>query len=257
MKTLLLSTLLVCLGVNVFSSTLPKEECSFVVSETLTLAEQLLVTLPEGMWRGETREGSEAALQFEPSGKAYWLSFGREGLSGLEHYDWSVYAPTPGTAVLELHGENGKISYVFEVEAQCESISLDNLYTGARLRLNHDHGRSPAAVNSMKKMLDGRWENNTYPFEIRDIEGAYLKYRFFAGGRMERLCGSAEKNIRAAGDWELSNDGRHIIMSFDDGSTVVAEVKHLDLDELVLTHVLSCEDQRFATGRRDFFFNRN
>ncbi|MCB0571831.1 MAG: hypothetical protein KDC66_18820 [Phaeodactylibacter sp.] len=257
MKTLLLSTLLVCLGANAISSTLPTENCAFVVSETLTLADQLVYTLPDGMWRGDARNGIETVIQFEPSGKAFWFAYGKEGLSGLNRYQWVVYGPSTETAMLELRDENGRTAYTFEVEAQCQSISLDNLRTGALLKLNHDQGCPEANLEGMERMLNGKWENNTYPFEIKGIEGAYLKYRFFENGKLERLCGSADKNIHAGGQWQLANDGRHVVMSFEDGSTVVAEIKHLDMDELVLSHVLACEDQRFATREKDFFFNRN
>ena len=256
MKTLFLTTLLVCWGAFSFSAPISIEEnCSFVTSETLTLAQQLLYTLPEGMWRGTTRDGKEAAIQFTDSGEAYWFTFGRRGITDFQDYQWFVYAPTAETAVLELQKENGQATYAFEVKAECQSISLYNLQTGAQLVLGHDPASSEASLLEMKEMLDGKWENNTYPFDIKGIDGAYLKYRFYGTGKMERLCGTPEQTIRAVGEWHLSNDGQLLIMTFDDDATVIAEIKHLDMDELVLTHVLACEDERFATGRKDFFFN--
>jgi hypothetical protein len=255
MKTLII-TILIWTSLTGFPPGEPSKACTFTAPETLHLAEQLTHLLPEGMWRGKMANGKEAAFQFQPSGEALWFTYGSRGLENLEGYIWHISSLSKASAMLELYAKNGAKAYSFEVEGDCQSLVLEDKGSGKTV-LRHEHGSPEVQLERLRAALSGSWENTIYPFDIKDLEGAYLKYRFYDTGKMERLCGASGQMIKDRGEWTLSNDGKHLIMQFEDGTKAVAEIKHLDIDEMVLTHVLACTDQRFATGLKDFFFNRH
>ncbi len=257
MKTFIISTLLLCSLSLALPQAAFSKACTFTASETLHLAEQLTHILPEGMWRGKMQNGKEAAFQFQYSGEVFWFTHGKAGLEAFDDYYWHISPLGQESALLELYSKHGNKAYAFELGGDCQNLVMEDNDNRAKTVLRHENGQPEFNLDRMRAQLSGSWENTIYPFELKGIEGAYLKYRFYGTGKMERVCGATGQVINDRGDWALSNDGQHLIMRFEDGTNAVAEIKHLDIDEMVLTHVLSCQDQRFTTGMKDFFFNRH
>lgn len=256
MKTLALSVLMACFSYVFSASSSADSSCAFDLDEDLTLATQLYRALPDGIWTGLMQDGSEAVLQFHASGKADWFTYGKNGLSGFDGFTWAVRPLNEDEARLELVNRDNSKQLSFAVEIACQSMELAEASNGISLFLKHGSSASNAAYRKKETLLAGKWENTTYPFDLKSIEGAYLKYTFHKNGKFERMLGCADRNIRESGQWWLAKEGQHLVMRLDNGETTVAEIKHVEMDELVLKHILYCEDKAFTTGERDFFFNR-
>ena len=256
MKNLILGMLLACFSFALFASATVDSSCAFDINQNLTLTTQLQRALPDGIWAGKTQNGQEAILQFRTSGTVDWFTFSRNGLTGYQDYIWMVTPVSENEARLELTASDHSRRFIFQVETACQSLKLTSFNQGIALSLEHESSDSKARRNQKENMLAGKWENTTYPFDMKSIEGAYLKYSFHNNGRFERMLGCANQYIKDAGEWWLAKDGQHLVMRLDSGETTVAEIKYLELDEMVLQHILNCEDKSFATGDRDFFFNR-
>lgn len=256
MKTLTFGMLLACFSFIFSAFATADTSCAFDLNENLTLTHQLYRSLPDGVWTAETQNGQKAVLQFHPSGTADWFTSNAKGLSGYKDFTWAVIPISEEEARLELTANDHSESFTFEVEPACQSLKLSEPDRGFFLRLEHETAESKAVRSQKETLLAARWENTTYPFDLKSMEGAYLKYNFQKNGRFERMLGCASRNIKEAGDWWLAKDGLHLVMRLDNGETTVAEIKYLEMDEMVLKHVLNCEERDFATGDRDFFFNR-
>ena len=256
MKNLILGMLLACLSFAFSAFATADSSCAFDVNENLTLTTQLQRALPDGLWAGSTQSGQKAILQFRTSGTADWFTFDSNGLTAYQDFAWSVTPVNEDEARLELTATDYSTYFIFQVETACQSLKLTSLNRDMALSLEHESSDSKAQRSQKENMLSGKWENTTYPFDIQSMEGAYLKYNFYNNGRFERLLGCRKQNIKDAGDWWLAKDGQHLVMRLDSGETTVAEIKYLELDEMVLQHILNCEDRSFATGDKDFFFNR-
>lgn len=256
MKTLMLSALTVCIGLVFSAFATGDTSCAFNLNGNLTLSAQLYQALPDGVWVGAAKGGKEAVLQFHASGKADWFTYGRNGLSDYREFTWSVQSLGDDEARLELSDRDGRRQLSFEVEPACQGMTLTENGKGIFLSLEHETPTSIAEYRQKENLLAGKWENTTYPFDLKSMEGAYLKYAFYKSGKFERMLGCADRNIKESGQWWLAKDGQHLVMRLDDGQTTVAEVKYLEMDELVLQHVLACDDKDFNTGEKDFFFNR-
>lgn len=256
MKTLTFSMLLACFGFVYSAFASADSSCAFDLNENLTLTTQLHNALPAGIWVGNTEDGREAVLQFHHSGTADWFTFEGERMSAYEAYSWAVISIGEDEAKLELTARDHTKHLAFQVKTGCYSLMLADTFKGISLNLEYESTDSNARHSQKENMLAGRWENNTYPFDLESIEGAYLKYNFGKNGRFERLLGCANRNRKEAGEWWLAKDGQHLVMRLDSGETTVAEIKYLEMDEMVLHHVLTCEERDFTTGDRDFFFNR-
>ncbi len=248
--------LLACATLTVWASDIPNSSCTFGLNENLTASTQLIRALPDGQWRGELRNGEKVVLQFYASGQAEWFTFGRKGLHHHQAYRWAVLPFTAAQAALELADRNSGSTLQFTVKTNCQSIELTEKGGPLFLELFHEPNDNEETLSRMKKLLTGKWENTTYPFDLPSIDGAYLKYSFQNNGQFSRSLGSSSQALQEQGQWKLSKDGKHLILNFENGLTALAEVKYLEMDELVLKHVLSCEDKSFTTALKDFFFNR-
>lgn len=108
--------------------------------------------------------------------------------------------------------------------------------------------------------LVGRWENPY--FEYKNANGS-LKFHFRQDGTFSKVLGGAEFLIKEEGTWEVSEDGKHLLMrtqSLCDGQaatvTQVATIKHLDLDELVLEQSICVDGVAVSAEPEDFYFNK-
>ena len=256
MKTLMPSMLLACLSFVFPALAEVDSSCAFNLDDNLTLTTQLQRALPNGKWVSDMQNGQETVLQFHTSGTADWFTFNENGLSGYKNFTWTVTPLGDDQAQLVLAARDYSQRLVFEVKPACQSLKLTEVHNGFALTLEHESAESKARRTQKESILAASWENTTYPFDLKSMDGAYLKYCFHSNGRFERMLGDSRQNIKSNGEWWLDKDGQHLVMRFESGETTVAEIKYLELDEMVLQHVLNCENRDFATGNKDFFFNR-
>jgi len=112
----------------------------------------------------------------------------------------------------------------------------------------------------MHAALAGKWENTMYPFDENTsklVENAFLSYNFRIDGSYVKTLGGAKKCIEEHGRWEVTPDGSEILLFSADGlAPQTIRIKYIQADELVLEHALKCDEQRFCTKQKSFYFNK-
>ena len=109
-----------------------------------------------------------------------------------------------------------------------------------------------------------------YPFEIatasksennfgQEIEGAFLYYEFREDGTYIKAFGSNNEKVEETGKWNLSDNGSILFLHPSNDCQAQSQqvnIKHLQLDELVLEQSLNTRNTNFCTGLKDFYFNK-
>lgn len=200
-------------------------------------------------WSGTDQLNQKISLFFYSNGLMEQTS-----AAGLRLFRWSA-APMPehcGSLVLE-DVQTGQ-QQLLEVAFTTAGITLSTCTGSLHIR---KQPQMESAAQKAKEGVQGKWENTTYPFDNATENGmAYLRYQFRPNGTFERALGMGETTTSEAGEWAISQDGKRLILTFEQGGITVASLKYLEFDELVLEHTLTCEDPLFATASRDFYFNR-
>ncbi len=115
-------------------------------------------------------------------------------------------------------------------------------------------------IAMVRNELIGRWENPY--FEYKNANGS-LKFHFRQDGTFTKELGGAEMLLREEGTWEISDDGKHLLMrtqSLCNGQsatvTQVATIKHLNFDELVLEQKICVDGVAISAEPESFYFNK-
>ncbi len=122
---------------------------------------------------------------------------------------------------------------------------------------------SSAKVATIRAALVGRWDNPFFTLESQNIHNGSLRYHFRDNGTYTKTLGGAETQIQEEGTWEVSEDGKHLLMrskSLCNGQEVavtqVATIKYLQLDELVLEQSICVDGVAVSAESKDFYFNK-
>lgn len=225
-------------------------ESSCIVAPVLTQR------LPGGSWQGQDTAGEAITVIFYRNGLAQWSHAGASSAS-VELYDWQAIAGNEGCAFLKLTDKQSGQASTYVVDLVSNQLQL--VADGAskvvlkQVKVEKEYER--------RRMLNGSWGNTTYPFEVSrerapDMKKAFLQYRFSEDGSFVRQLGNQKREIQEEGTYLVSDDNDYVLLLFDNGCITVVALKYLQLDELVLQHVLRCEDPAFSTGRKDFYFNK-
>lgn len=114
-----------------------------------------------------------------------------------------------------------------------------------------------APQGAVHKMLQGKWQvtvdadmlpdsnrqENAAPDEA---DFAVMTYGFFGNGVFNRTVQRGAERLEEQGTWELSEDGRHILLLFPGKSAVRAEIKYIEADEMVLAEFTTDTDNNIA-----------
>lgn len=252
MKTLFLTTLYLGFGFVVLASADPSPP----KPESCLVAPVLAKHLPDGVWLGTSADGQELSVVFYENGVAQWNK-GTNRAPEVALYGWEVIPGVGGCAFLQMRHQVSGTERSYAVNVECNQIQLiaADFSSQSLKQVKVQNGAK------QKQLLSGAWGNSTYPFEVArqnatDMKQAYLQYNFFEDGTFVRNLGNQKRQVKEAGTYLMSDDGHYVLLQFDEGCVTVVALKYLQLDELVLQHVLRCEDPAFATGRKDFYFNK-
>ena len=224
------------------------------------LVSELVTGLPKGIWETNGNSSVLYALHFYEEGTVDWFEFLPSGEMKFKTFNWLV-VPS-GNNMPKLWMSNQCEAFTFSIEAACHTLGLKALEQGLSLQLQRAEAMPIDAKKQKLDLVTGNWENTLYPIKVKtalpqqDIENAYLKYEFKEDGILIRKLVNRTFSIKDKGSWSISRDGKHIIMRMDEGKVAVASLKYVNMDELVLTHLLFCDNDRFATDTKDFYFNR-
>lgn len=211
--------------------------------------------LPEGIWQGTDEWGTEVTLQFHSNGLLQWSAASSEG-QDQQLLEWAAVPGSDGCAYLQFIDLENRNVDRFSVVAHEQSLFLVSQGLQVRLQMKPVEA---AAISAVRKGVIGQWGNTTYPLDLPSEapDQAYLRYRFMPNGQFERQLSNGTRSLTERGQWTVSKDGQHLVLQLEDGSTTLAALKYLEMDQMVLQHVLSCQDPLLASDQRSFFFNRD
>lgn len=136
-------------------------------------------------------------------------------------------------------------------------------YNAIDLETTNDDSTVSAKVANIRASLIGRWENPFFALDTQPSSYGSLRYHFRDNGTYVKTLGGAETRIEEEGTWEISDNGKHLLMrskSLCDGQPVsvtqVATIKHLELDELVLEQSICVDGIAVSSEPTDFYFNK-
>ncbi len=252
MKTLITIALNIGLTLSLLASC-PPQEYSCIVAPILTHR------LPTGAWTGQNQHQEPVQILFHKNGLAQLVPSAPPATVEPLLYEWKAIPGPAGCASLKLTDLKYGTTDTFAVNAACNTLRLSNAAQATEWTLRQEEGERPS---QKQQSLQGTWGNTTYPFEANlrnqpDMKGAYLQYEFERNGHFVRRLGNQRRQFEETGRYILSPDGQHLILQFENGCTTVAALKYLQFDELVVQHILRCEDPVFSTGNKDFYFNRS
>lgn len=259
MKTLTLSLWLACIGMVHAQLNAKPIDCTFDTSFENSSANQISTSLSTGIWQGHDQSGHSITLHFFENGTVQWLTHHSDRRASSRLFNWECLPDYQSDALLVLSDWQSGEPMIFSTEAHCNALSISA--AGCQLELGYTKSASKADIQRTTQLLTGNWENTTYPFDFDPedktaLQEAYLNYCFMPDGRFVREIGNSERQIKERGSWVVAKDGEHLIMSFDNGKATVAQLKYVRVDELVIHHLLSCQDEAFNTVEKNFFFNR-
>ena len=260
MKSFTLSLwLLACISMVHAQLNARTNECRFGTPSESSTASQISANLPTGIWNGRNQCGQTVSLHFFEDGLVQWLTQSNSEEMSSRLFNWKCLPDHQADATLVLTDWQSGEPLFFSIEANCNALAIQG--KDCKLQLKYNKAASAAELQRTKQLLTGNWENTTYPFDFDPedktaLQEAYLTYRFLPNGRFERKIGNRDRQVEESGDWFLAKDGEHVVLSFDDGKATVAQLKYVRVDELVIHHLLSCQDETFNTVEKDFFFNR-
>jgi hypothetical protein len=259
MKILTLSLWLACIGMVHAQLNAKTDKCCFGTPVESSTASQISANLPTGIWKGHNQCGQTVSLHFFEEGLVQWLIQRKGEKMHSRLFNWKCLPDHQADAMLVLTDRQSGQPLFFSVEGNCNALAIQG--ADCKLQLEYKKAASTAELQRTKQLLTGNWENTTYPFDFdpKDkaaLQEAYLTYRFLPNGRFERKIGNRDRQVEERGRWLLAKDGKHVVLSFDDGKATVAQLKYVRVDELVIHHLLSCQDETFNTVEKDFFFNR-
>lgn len=129
----------------------------------------------------------------------------------------------------------------------------------------------PDSLARIIKRLCGKWEHAIRAADIFVAEGlcetreqartASLRYAFRPDGTFSKglFCAELGVDLVAEGRWQLSSDGRAIILERFDGETRFEEILplyHLDVDELIIGQPLNFHRALSTDAMSELYFNK-
>ncbi|MBK8880163.1 MAG: hypothetical protein IPN74_17030 [Haliscomenobacter sp.] len=278
MKTLATISLTLFLYLSVWASgqpALPENPgCRLAFSApspALTAMEQVRQDLVSGSWHCQMVTAyakNVHVLQFDENGFAYWLT-GEEGTPGnCQRYSWAL-SEEEGTVWLYLR--NKQAERAFFLESTCEGLNLVERGTGIVLAFEFQQSISTDSLARIVKQLTGKWEHSPMAPDIFVEEGlcatreqaisAVFRYSFRPDGTFSKGLHSDELGIDLVdeGRWKITGDGKYILLErFEADASYVEmiQIKHLNLDELVLCQIPAFNRALATRASEDLFFNK-
>lgn len=218
---------------------------------SFTAAERMEADLLQGVWTEEPAYSeSSRQFQFHDYGVADELVISPEGHKTYNVYLWTV-ENRPDGPYLVLHRDDFATAGEYKLEPTCHGLVFVDPASLESIRLVFNPKKPSKALLDAKTMLQGEWTNVTSPFDksklsdscgnYQSLEECYVHYSFSADGTYTRAYGTREVHLQESGIFELSDDGRYILLRAtgkdeleNSYQTSVVQIKHLSMGEMVL-----------------------
>lgn len=238
-------------------------------SEKARMASDLVT----GVWnlRTERLGVSQGRILFHEFGAADEILSMPDGSLSYERLNWTLEEYNGAVFLVVSHLGRAPRTNLYRMSPNCEGIDLTDAGSLEQIALEYS-GRKAESVQAMAHQLTGAWSVEGYPFEIaRSLEecgtfepfrGAFLEYAFWENGTFVRDFGHEGVSRREKGYWDISADGRYLLLHVQDAKdssivrTDVARIEEMGDGTLRVRQTLTDADGLFCTQPRIFSFGR-
>ncbi len=128
-------------------------------------------------------------------------------------------------------------------------------------------GEKSALQGVVHERLQGCWQNTVSAIELPEMareenagpqgaETATLQYQFRENGAFVRSIDHGTTHVEEHGRYEVSADGRFVLLYFPGKEVEKAAIKYIELDEMVLEQPLRIPGSPLSMENRQIFFNK-
>ena len=230
--------------------------------------------LTQGNWvlESERLDGGSGRMIFHDFGMADEIIRGEGGDFSYNRVLWTIEVYNNTHFLVVTHLDQERNTNLYKMDVHCKGIDLTDAASRELIYLKYD-GAKGNTVNAKAHYLTGAWMNVDYPFEVTDditncgtfetMKGAYMQISFWENGTFVRDYGNAGKTVSMRGYWDITPDGRYLLLHYRNAEkeashTVVAEL--LETEGGTLSIMQKNEptdgDDFFCTPTRKFTFER-
>lgn len=183
-------------------------------------------------------ELNEHNWHFEPDGTAFLLNHTAERYA-IGH--WTI-TESGSTVILNVR-VNGQ-QYSYQLSGRCGQPELQLISDSlGELTLHQTQGTAQTLAK-----LSGEWQ-----FGFAENS---LQYSFAPDGQFHSTRQGAEEYELQTGRWTLAGDGRTLLLYTHDGRLQAFAIKYIQLDELVLSPMMSAQEVAPVSAGDDLFLNK-
>ncbi len=277
MKQMSLIALMMFLVATTFAGT-PELDCREAYTNNPDLSQKARVAtdLVEGTWKihWQNGQGKTGQIIFHEFGAADQILKNSDGTYMFHQSQWTLeeYNNALFLVISHLEGENR--TNMYRVFQTCDGIDLTDIGSLERLSFKFAGKKGNAPVDYMSQNLTGEWISNGYAFDhatdmedcgtFQPMKDAFLQYSFRGDGTYARALGNRGMTIRESGFWDITEDGRFLLMHVKDVSgnqilrTDVAELAQMQDGSFAIRQALVNKDKNdlFCTNLKEFGFTR-
>jgi hypothetical protein len=230
--------------------------------------------LTQGNWLLETErlDGGSGRMIFHDFGLADEIILNQSGDFSYNRVLWTIEIYNNTHFLVITHLDREAYTNLYKIDFHCKGIDLTDAASHEVIHLKYD-GVKDQSAKVKAHYLTGAWMNMDYPFEVtKDIEGcgtfepmqgAFMQISFWENGTFVREYGNAGKTVSMKGYWDITPDGRYLLLHYrategDASKTVVAELMETEDGILRILHKNEPTDgdDFFCTSTRIFTFQR-
>jgi len=273
-RILFLSTFILSLLGTAFAND-PETDCRRyrLQGEFASEKARMAADLVNNVWnlRTERLGTSQGRILFHEFGAADEILSMPDGSFSYERLNWTLEEYNGAVFLVISHLGRAPRTNLYRLSPNCEGIDLTDAGTLEQIALEYS-GRKDTRVQAMAHYLTGSWSVEGYPFEIartmddcgtfEPFRGAFLEYAFWENGTFVRDFGHEGSTRREKGYWDISADGRYLLLHVYDADgrsivrTDVARIEQMGEGSLRIRQTISDEQGLFCTEPRIFSFSR-
>ncbi len=277
MKQMFLFTLMMFMVATTFAGT-PELDCreAYTSSPELSQKKRVAADLVESIWQINWQQGhgKTGKIIFHEFGAADQILPDGEGAYTYHQSQWTLEEYNNALFLVISHLDGDKRTNMYRVFQTCDGIDLTDIGSLERLSFKFVGKKGNAQVDYMTQNLTGEWISSGYAFDqattmedcgtFQEMQDAFLQYSFKADGTYARSLGNRGMTIRETGFWDITEDGRFLLMHVKDPSgtqilrTDVTEVMQMEDGSFTLRQALHNRDKNdlFCTNLKEFGFTR-
>ncbi len=277
MKQMFMFTLMMVLHSFTFAGT-PELDCREAYTNSTDLNQKTSVAndLIESIWliNHNDEKSLSNKIIFHEFGAADQIVLTENGTYAYHRSQWTLEEYNNALFLVISHLDGESQTNMYRVFQTCNGIDLTDIGSLERLSFVHQGKKANHQIDLMSQQLTGEWLSNSYAFDLttsmedcgtfQPMKDAFLQYSFKGDGTFARSMGNRGVTMRENGFWDITKDGRFLLMHIldDQGNQIertdVAEIKYEEDGTFTLNQALVNQERNdmFCTGLKKLGFHR-